>query len=227
MTSINTILISACLGAAAGTVAAIFVSPSNETAPTDTDLSSGGTSLTFRISQLEQENSALRMRLDLLEDRPGPVQRINDNPSREEFDALLARLGEGMGESESISTGPTGPGFDGAVTAVIEQREQAARDEKQQAAAERREEGVRKATDYWTETLQLDQHQSEQLHELMLARAEGQAQLKTDWQAGVDTALLGETKASIQTNFDAGLATVLTPSQLETYRASTSRGSKE
>jgi len=196
--------------------------------PSDSSNTAGVSSyepaLRARIADLEQENRKLANRLDLLENQPTTVQRNTDGPSREEFDALAASVhGLGLVQDESLQT-PTGAGFDGAVSAVIEQRELAVQLEKQRLEEERRAERTQKRTDYWTEQLALDADQAERFNELLLARDQASAQLKADWQAGVANEILGENKVSIGVAFNTGLREVLTPQQLESYTTSVSSG---
>ena len=222
MSTLHTVMIAAGAGAVAGIFAALLLtSPAAEL-----EAGSGSpdnTAFVNRIHELEQQNIELSSRVALLEDLPVAVERKTDGPTREEYEALVAQVAGASGNSEAITATPTGQGFDGAVTAVIEQREQTLQEKKEQEAAMHRASSVQRTADYWQDQLGLDQAQGEALYDLLLARTEGHVQLKRDWQAGGDTEVLGETKATIEDDFNSGMGNLLTPVQLETYNAGNSK----
>lgn len=221
MAPVQTILIATGAGAVAGVLAAMFIS--NPAAGMPESLpNTDSSALVQQILELEQQNLELSNRVALLEDAPVAVQRNTDEPNRAEQGGLQTKAGPDS-ITEDAAAGRTGQGFDGAVIAVIEQREQARLDEKEREAAKHRAASVQRTADYWQDQLNLDRVQADQMYDLLLARTEGHRQLKLDWQAGGESVTLGETKGAIEQTFNDGMSNLLTPIQLETYQASNSR----
>ncbi|MHC4837839.1 MAG: hypothetical protein ACYTF3_06600 [Planctomycetota bacterium] len=215
------VLIGALSGAAAATLILFLLPPAGDVE--DGAATVAAEALAGRIAALEQENREQASLIAALSARPeGPSveRRDAEAPSREEFDALLARL-EAMGAEGASFESPTTQGLEFAIADVLEQREEEAREEKRRKDAERREAQIVKQVDYWTDRLDLTAFQSEEMGRLMRERDAGRQEII----AAIDSGEMGKEEAgpvwvALDTTFDEGMGTLLTPVQLEDFTSS-------
>lgn len=216
----RSLLITAAAGAAAGAVSAAALFLALETPPAEDETQ---TVVAESLGALEQENRDLRDRIYALETAAPPVQRQSDGPTRAEFEALLARLDGGSAEPAlGLADLPTGPAFDAAVLAVVNQREEAEAEERRRIVEEKQRakaaEQIQGTVQRMTDQLGLSEGQGRDLSEVITAYADDMAQLKRDWDGGGDQQALGQRKTDIQTGLEAGITRVLTPQQYTHYR---------
>ncbi len=178
-----------------------------------------------RLIALEQENATLRARLDVLEDQPRQIsRREHDAPTRAEFDALETQLALLTGATSGDEAAEGFGNVDRAVEYALERRAEEARQEKSRQLEEQRDRRVEKQVARWTEQLSLSSYQAEEMTGLLRARDEGIGNLKASVANGeLPQADVGEEWRQIESEYNGGLSFLLSPSQLETYQAS-SRG---
>ena len=218
------VLIGALSGAAAAALILFLRPPAGDAA--EGAASVGAEALAGRVAALEQENQEQASLIAALSARPEGAsvdRRAADAPSREEFDALLARL-EAMGSEGASFEMPTNQGLEFAIADVLEQREEEAREMKRQQEAERREAQIAKQVDYWTERLDLTPFQAEEMGRLRGERDAG----RRDLRAAIGSGEMGKEEAgpawrALDITFNEGMGTLLTPVQLEDYNSSPSK----
>ena len=172
MNSSTVLTLAVAAGFAGGFVGSIFLAPAGSA---DDSASSGEIvlyaneadlrALTERMQAVESATNSHDLSLGILDGR---------------YDELAARIPRGVpgtpGEGNYGPSGelamapgsiPTGPGFDAAVAAVIQQREEADAAERQRQREERQEEALKRRAEQLATEIGLDARQTEQLVEAM------------------------------------------------------------
>ena len=223
MSTLQTILISAAAGAAAGAIAAtLIMEPS--AAPSARQMETDDGNLARQVVDLAAENDDFNARLSLLENRPLPLSGGVASASRTEHEALALTVAAGGTAPEKTETTPSNreldrEELDNAESAILAQREEAARLEKERVAREQRLESTRQAAAYWTTELELSTYQSEQMWKLLLTRSDAAETQRVAWESGADPAILSQDNMNIEATFQSGLRDLLTPEQLAKYTA--------
>ena len=107
---------------------------------------------------------------------------------------------------------------------VAARRDEEAQVEKARRVEEQRDRRVAKQVARWTSELSLSSYQAEEMSSLLRARDEGAVNLKTSVASGeIQREEAGESWRQIESDYNDSLSFLLSPTQLETYQAS-SRG---
>jgi hypothetical protein len=180
-----------------------------------------------RTRKLVAELAELEERLTLAERRPvgearqpasGFASQEDLRALREELLALIEQEAPGAARSEEFKLKVSD-----ALSAIRKEE----RVEKVRAGQEQAAGNVDGQVEKIGDWLALDAYQRQQLREELTAKHERDAELIQLWEAGTDTAILGEMKQTNRELDREAMEAILTPQQLETYREATGgRGKK-
>lgn len=208
----------------AGALLAITLSTESNTEPVSVADMSDSASLQQRIADLEYLVQVQATSIHGLEmQRPTEaLQREDlDNPTREEFDQLLARLDAMSLNPTAISESASNDRLQYEIANVLSQREEDELREKERVEEEKRVAGIQSQVDYWTDRLALSNAQAVQFESLMTSRDEARRAIRE----AVGSGEMTKTEAAVpwqQANddYNTGLSGVLLPQQLEEMQSS-------
>ena len=179
-----------------------------------------------RLSALEDENQRLAARVAALESQPRSAEaarvpageRAGSPELRDELERELA---------SALETGATlrrvleeDPGFlEERVAETLEKVRLDERVAKVQAYQDKRLAQLDADVERYTEKLELDTYQAEELRAALLAQHDREAALTLLWEQGTPDEVLGEQKQADGAAFSADLGAFLSEQQLETFWA--------
>jgi len=215
----SVLIIAVCLGSLVAALVATLMA-----APEATDMTTSSPQrvvaelpkeLFEQLRDLERRNEALQERITALENGPVETKRFGDKATvtREELDAVASRVEELL-EGRTVPRALETKVAD-TLQAIRKQENAVRRAKKEQATVARRDARV----EAMRTRLNLDSRQVADLRLHFEARAERDRELSRAWEAGeLDRAAAGALKRTNQQAHLDGLATILTPAQLELHR---------
>lgn len=179
-----------------------------------------GTTLASQIEGLRDENRALRKRVQALEIRPAPALRVpvgaaGSNGAVEE---LVEEVRARMASAEATRGAP--PELRVEVEKALGSIREGERLEAERLLGERQAQRIEQRLSRLTSKLDLSPYQVGEMRTLLTTKAHSNEELKRRWEEGVDGETLGAEKQANDEEHESALERILTPEQLETYRAS-------
>lgn len=219
------ILLALGAGLAGGVAGALLVAPSNgDAAPRDADPGPSRSAERAADGALEEQLAAMRARLDVLDEGallPRSVpQRVPADGGPGDTTSRLAQLEaevEALGlriDALELRSRPTTE----AVADAIEELETERRVEKAEARLNGDRESIDKRVSAWSDWLDLDSVQADQVRTAFLAQSERDEALLFSWAAGTNEEMIGEMKRSNAEIHRAEIEAILRPEQLTRFR---------
>ncbi|MCP3914567.1 MAG: hypothetical protein GY711_03300 [bacterium] len=174
-----------------------------------------------RMEALSEENRKLRDRLAMLEVRPAPQRTpvLDGFVSKEEFDAFKDEVRAALSSPDALIGGSprAATKFKEQVASTLSELRKAETVGKFRNKQESRVAGLDATMTKMDGWLGLTPQQSNSMRSALLAQYDREAELLRRWEAGEDSEVLGEVKASDRTAHRAALAEFLTPEQIQTF----------
>ena len=227
MSSSFSFLSSLAVGLVAGTAGALLaITLSTESNPAAGSVApmSDTASLQQRIADLEYLVQVQATSIHGLEmQRPiEDLQREDlDNPTREEFDRLSARLDALSLNPTALSESASNDRLQYEIANVLSQREEDERRARERVVEEKRAARIQNQVDYWADRLTLSNVQATQFENLMASRDEARRAIGEAVGSGeITKAEAAAPWQQANDEYNTGLSGVLLPQQLEEMQSS-------
>lgn len=217
------LLVALAGGAAAGLMATFLLRPASsdaaaESSPEELASASQQTKgLDARVSQLEEENSALRLRLAELENRPQGMARmpVKGFVSNEEFEEFQDEVLRTLHSNEAVVPQPHV--FKEQVASVLGEIRKEETVESIKGYHEKRHNRLDKDLEGLEKRLQLTPFQKDELRMTILAHYERESEQLRLWESGLKDEDMGARKRQDGEQFQTDLESVLTPEQVKGF----------
>ena len=201
------------LGAASAAVTSYLLNPSATPAPTPIRTAvDPSAELLGVIRELRDELAKVNSRVDVLEVTPAERVALGANTNQDfeaEVRAWMAQQNPGRG--------PAVPVLHADVTQALNNIRAGEKADQEDLDRQRREEFLAGAMESIAPRLNLTQSQSDDMYEVLNAKAEADAELGRRWKAGEDREAIGESKRLDEDNHQNNLQGILSATQYTDY----------